>query len=63
MDSEQDGFPAAVAATFDELARTESQRIVRVDAGRPAVAVSQEMGEIALQRLTAERPQVTVLSS
>lgn len=59
MESERDSFHSAVAAAFDALARSEPDRIVRVDAGRPAVAVSTEIGEIALRRLAAERPDLT----
>jgi dTMP kinase len=55
MEAEQDDFHAAVAGTFDALVAAEPERIVRVDAGRPAVAVSSEIAEIALQRIGAGR--------
>ncbi|MGI8847460.1 MAG: dTMP kinase [Candidatus Dormibacteria bacterium] len=60
MEAESESFHAAVAATFDELGRTETPRIVPVDAERPAVAVSTEICDIALARLGAQRPTVPV---
>jgi dTMP kinase len=44
-------FHAAVEATFERLAATYPERIVPVDATRPAMEVARTIGEIALRRL------------
>lgn len=46
-------FHARVRATFDGLAAEHPDRIVRVDASRPAMLVSQDVMRIASQRLQA----------
>lgn len=48
-------FHAAVQRTFEELAQAEPGRVVRVDASRSAVAISQELCETALARLGTGR--------
>ncbi len=57
-----DDFHARVHATFDRLAAEQPQRIARVDAGRPAVAVSQDVMRLVQERLrsvpTGPRPAV-----
>ncbi len=57
-----DDFHARVHAAFDRLAADQPGRIARVDAGRPAVAVSQEVMRLVQARLrsgrTAPRPAV-----
>ena len=49
-------FHALVERTFDDLADVYPDRIVRVDATRSAIAVSREIGEIALRRLEVRAP-------
>jgi dTMP kinase len=49
-------FHALVERTFDDLADVYRDRIVRVDATRSAIAVSREIGEIALRRLEVGAP-------
>jgi dTMP kinase len=55
-------FHARVRATFDRLATEQPARIRRVDAGRPAIAVSQDVMRLVQDRLrsarTAPRPAV-----
>jgi dTMP kinase len=55
-----DEFHLRVHETFDRLAAEHPERIVRVDANRPAVAVSQEVMRIVVDRLrtavTTPRP-------
>ena len=46
-------FHAAVQATFEELAATQPERIVRVDGTRPAMEVATTITELALARLPA----------
>ena len=46
-----DRFHAAVQAAFDELARADPARIVRIDAARPPATVFAEIREIAVHRL------------
>jgi dTMP kinase len=46
-------FHARVRATFDHLAAEHPDRIVRVDASRPAMAVSQDVVRIVQNRLQA----------
>ncbi|HEY7927391.1 MAG: dTMP kinase [Candidatus Dormibacteria bacterium] len=46
-------FHARVRATFDQLAAEQPDRIVRVDAGRPAMAVSQDVMRVVEKRLQA----------
>ncbi|MDQ6855465.1 MAG: hypothetical protein M3Z57_00125, partial [Candidatus Dormibacteraeota bacterium] len=57
-----DDFHARVHAAFDRLAAEQPGRIARVDAGRPAVAVSQDVMRLVGDRLraarTAPRPAV-----
>ncbi len=57
-----DDFHARVHAVFDRLAAEHPERIARVDAGRPAVAVSQDVMRLVGDRLrtarTAPRPAV-----
>jgi len=57
-----DDFHARVHATFDRLAAEQPERIARVDASRPAVAVSQDVMRLVQERLrsvrTAPRPAV-----
>jgi dTMP kinase len=49
-------FHASVEATFEELAAAHQDRIVRVDAQRPAMEVARTIGEIVLQRLEMRQP-------
>jgi dTMP kinase len=57
-----DDFHARVHATFDRLAAEQSARIARIDASRPAMAVSQDVMRLVQERLrsvrTAPRPAV-----
>ncbi|MDQ6847563.1 MAG: dTMP kinase [Candidatus Dormibacteraeota bacterium] len=57
-----DDFHARVHATFDRLAAEQPGRIVRVDASRPALVVSQDVLRLVDERLrsvpTAPRPAV-----
>ncbi len=57
-----DDFHARVHAVFDQLAAEQPERIARVDAGRPAVTVSQDVMRLVGERLrtvrTAPRPAV-----
>jgi dTMP kinase len=57
-----DDFHARVHAAFDRLAAEQPGRIARVDAGRPAVAVSQDVMRLVQEHLrnvrTAPRPAV-----
>jgi dTMP kinase len=47
-------FHERVAAVFDELARTEPKRFVRMDATRPAVEVLREICEVVLPHIPAQ---------
>lgn len=62
MEGAPDDFHARVRATFNRLAAEEPERIVRVDASRPAVTVSQDVMRLVQERLrtarTAPRPSV-----
>jgi dTMP kinase len=57
-----DDFHARVHATFDMLAAEQPERIARIDAGRPAVTVSQDVMRLVGERLrtvrSAPRPAV-----
>jgi dTMP kinase len=57
-----DDFHGRVHATFDRIAAEQPERVARVDAGRPAVAVSQDVMRVVQERLrtarTAPRPAV-----
>ena len=55
-------FHARVRAAFDRLASAAPSRIVRVDASRPAMSVSQEVMRVVRERLTAAeiRPAAAV---
>ena len=57
IESAPDGFHAMVAATFDEIANQEPNRVVRINAARTAVTISQDISEVALQRLKNRQPQ------
>jgi dTMP kinase len=46
-------FHARVRATFDRLAAEHSDRIVRMDSGRPAMVVSQDVMRVVAARLEA----------
>ena len=46
-------FHARVRATFDRLATEHSDRIVRVDSGKPAMQVSQDVMRVVAARLVA----------
>jgi dTMP kinase len=62
MEGAPDDFHARVHAAFNRLAAEEPERIVRVDANRPAVTVSQDVMRLVQERLrtarTAPRPSV-----
>ena len=51
MELSPEAFHAAVHRTFRELAEAEPERIVVVDAERPAVVVSQRIWAVAAERL------------
>ena len=53
FESEANRFHSKVAATFDDLAERHADRFVRINAGRPAVQVSEEIGRVARERLVA----------
>ncbi len=62
MEGAPDDFHARVHAAFNRLAAEDPERIVRVDANRPAVTVSQDVMRLVQERLrtarTAPRPSV-----
>ena len=62
IEGASDDFHARVHAVFDRLAADHPDRVARVDAGQPAVAVSQEVMRIVKERLSvataAPRPAV-----
>jgi dTMP kinase len=47
-------FHERVAAVFDELARSEPKRFVRVDAASPEVELSRQISELVLSRAAAK---------
>jgi dTMP kinase len=49
-------FHAAVEAAFEQLAAQHPRRFVRIDATRPAIAVSRDIEKIIVQRLPAATP-------
>jgi|SRR5438105_7586117 len=49
-------FHALVERTFEDLANVNPERIVRVDATGSAIAVSRQVGDIALRRLESRAP-------
>jgi dTMP kinase len=55
MEATPEQFQFAVHDTFQRLARSEPQRIAVVDAGRPAVAVSEDVVTLVTARLQAHR--------
>ncbi|HXA27452.1 MAG TPA: dTMP kinase [Candidatus Angelobacter sp.] len=55
MEATPEQFQFAVRDTFLHLARAEPQRIATVDAGRPAVSVSEDVVDLVTSRLLAHR--------
>jgi dTMP kinase len=55
MEATPEQFQFAVRDTFLRLARAEPQRIATVDAGRPAVSVSEDVVDLVTSRLLAHR--------
>jgi len=56
-------FHERVAAVFHELAKSESERFVRVDATRPQAELSREISELVLSRVSEQAQKTEPVSS